>query len=62
MRRAIKMEKTYSDINNREKDFSCRESRRERKRLLKREWHKQQRLLTQARNQLLSFSNHKEAN
>ena len=33
MRRAIKMEKTYYDIINREKDFSCRESRRERKRL-----------------------------
>jgi|5B_taG_2_1085324.scaffolds.fasta_scaffold161127_2 hypothetical protein len=39
-----------------------RNKRRHQKRLLIREWHKQQRLLTQARNQLLSFSNHKEAN
>ena len=44
------------------KDFSNRECRRKHQRLINRAWHKQQRLLTQARNQLLSFSNHTEAN
>ena len=39
-----------------------REKRRHQQRLLNRAWHKQQRLLTQARNQLISFSNYKEAN
>ena len=39
-----------------------RNERRSQKRRLHRDWHKQMRLLTQARNQLLSFSNNKEQN
>ena len=55
-----KFYKRYYGAVNQEKDFSNRDCRRKRQRLINRAWHKQQRLLTQSRNQLLSFSNYKE--